>query len=198
MNIEKIIVSPGIMDDIKVTADKMTLMAKANECLVKTTFNEATFCVSPGDKPQEVVKRWQKETKRRSEKYQDSTAGKREAKEYRKNLVEKQKKHDNLIIELDKIDFTNDLSVLKWICNFQNTIDYRGVKVNSLKILSIFKKHGYFPNENVEIDFQKNDRENYTRYIIGQALDGLKYDDLIHPFVHFFVDKWKKAFLADY
>ena len=57
----------------------------------------------------------------------------------------------------------------------------------------LFGEHGYEPGVNTGDDFAVDDRENVGRYIIGQALDGIRSVGSPHPIIHKFATDWLSA-----
>ena len=99
--------------------------------------------------------------------------------------------------QLPNLDFANQEAVLDWICEFQDPSDHIGVAKNQGEVLKIFAEHGYQTSVNTGEAFNGEDRDNFARYIVGQALDGLKGDvGAIHQVVHKFTDDWKKKFAS--
>ncbi|OGZ11660.1 MAG: hypothetical protein A3D67_00515 [Candidatus Lloydbacteria bacterium RIFCSPHIGHO2_02_FULL_51_22] len=62
-------------------------------------------------------------------------------------------------------------------------------------VIATFAAKGYHPNVNCGQDFHGDDRDNFARYIIGQALGNLACVGAIHQVVQRFTNDWKKKFI---
>ncbi len=98
---------------------------------------------------------------------------------------------------LSNLNFADDVAVLDWLCEFQDPSDHVGVVKQPGEVLSTFAANGYHPNVNTGKDFNKNDRDNVARWIIGQALSDLACEvgAINHMVVHF-TEKWKQRFVS--
>lgn len=109
------------------------------------------------------------------------------ARENEERKEKMQRKHDILMEQLLNLDFNNQEALLDWICEFQNLSDYIGVVTDQEKVLGIFAEHSY------QKAFNREDRDNFARYIIGQVLSGLQGDTgAISQVVHKFHGKVEK------
>jgi hypothetical protein len=112
------------------------------------------------------------------------------ADERRSNM---QAKHDALMRSLAGLDFSNQVTVLDWLCEMQEPSDHVGVIVRRKTVLEAFAKHGFRPGVNCDADFRPESRENVHRWLVGQALDGLE-KIAIHSLIHKFASDWKAKF----
>lgn len=97
---------------------------------------------------------------------------------------------------LPSLDMNNDCAVLAWVCEMQEPSDHVGVIVRRETIVSAFEKAGYVAGANCGPDYRPGNRDNMFRYLVGQALDGLKNGPAIHPIIHKFADEWRREFTA--
>lgn len=89
-------------------------------------------------------------------------------------MIELKTTAENLMIELESLDFKNLRSILNWIKRFQPCSQRIELVYYNEKILSKFSENGFLPNANLDADFNNDDKENVAKYIIGQALNMLK------------------------
>ncbi len=100
-----------------------------------------------------------------------------------------QHRANQLSRKLPLLDFNNVDGLLDWLCEMEDPRDRIGVQVNSDLIREVFEGHGYKPNANVGNAFNENDRENYARWIIGQAIAPVYV-----PMVRSFTEKYRLRF----
>lgn len=105
-----------------------------------------------------------------------------------------QKKVDQLIERLDNLDFSDYEPVLDWIYNFQEPSDYTWVSFDKSQVISKFKNQGFDIGVNTGNDFNGEDVENVVKYLVGQALDGIKNVGAPHPIICKFINNWKQKF----
>lgn len=161
------------------------------------TFNDITLTADKDSTVTGIVAYFHSEMERRAEEYRNSPEGKAAAREQEERRKQKQLKHDELMRQLPNLDFNSDVAILDWLCEFQDPSDYIGVAKQQKVVLSTFAENGYFPNVNCGNDFNAEDRDNFARWLIGQALDGLQGEvGAIHQVIHKFTDDWKRKFLS--
>lgn len=158
-------------------------------------FNDVKLAAMRGASPADVVSDFTAEVKHQSDAYEKSEAGKQAAKNREERRSSAQAKHDALMAELTKLDFSNDAKVLDWVCRMQEPSDHAGVIVRTDTIVSAFESRGFVANANCGPDFKADDRDNSFRYLIGQALSGLSEGPAIHPIIHKFADQWRARWL---
>lgn len=184
-------------EHITEVARNMIALAEKTQEVVIADFNGITVVAKPGDKEQELTDYFNNQVARRRKEYENSPEGRRAAQETEERKQEMQRKYETLLQHLPNLDFKSDEAVLSWLCEFQNPSDYIGLKKDPKKVLEIFISHGYKPNANTGEVFNKDDRDNFARYIIGQALAGLECEvGAIHQVIHSFVGDWKTKFLS--
>jgi hypothetical protein len=156
-------------------------------------FNGVRVEAMPGATPDELVASWSAKMEAKAAAYWESPEGKALKAEQEDRRARIQSKADALMTALPRLDFTNDVAVLNWLCEMQEPSDHIGVIVPRTKIILEFKKRGYMPNVNCGQDFRPDDRENVFRWLVGQALDGLN-GPAIHGIIHKFAADWKAKF----
>lgn len=88
-----------------------------------------------------------------------------------------QKEVNQYIIRLNSLDFSDYESVLEWICKFEPISRTTGVVFDKDKILSIFKKNNFIPEDAIwRIDTNK-DLNAYAKCSIGTVLGFLNFGD---------------------
>ena len=188
---------PMAGENVNTTAHEMVTLAMKTRDTVKAKFNGIELTATSNSTADGIVAYYGEESKRRSEMYRNSPEGKKAIQENEERKVAMQKKHDALMQQLPSLDFTNDVAVLDWFTQFQAPSEHIGVGKQLSVVLTTFASHGYHPNVNTGKDFDVNDRDNFARYVIGQALAGLACEvGAIHKVFHKFADDWKKKFLA--
>ena len=179
------------------TAKRMVALAKQTKDTVKAKFNDIELTATSDSVPSAIVSYYNKESTRRAEAYRNSPEGKKAARESEERRRQMQQKHDALMQQLPNLNFADDVAVLDWLCEFQDHSDHIGVVKQQNVVLATFAAHGYYPNANTGTNFNKNDRDNFARWLIGQTLDGLQGEvGAIHQVIHKFANDWKKKFLA--
>lgn len=157
-------------------------------------FNDIELTATPDTEPDAIVAHYDRECETRATAYKNSPEGKRAAREAQERRTAAQATHDALMSRLPTLDWSDDAAILKWLCDMQQPSDHVGVAVSRNVIVSEFEKRGYRVGENCGKDYKDGDRENMVRYLIGQALDGLKNGPAIHPILHKFAADWRDRF----
>jgi len=187
----KIEVNPG--DHIDFYADRVAQAALESDVVMD--FSGVEFVVTKGKyNSSDIVEKWEKIRAELFEKYKNSPEGKAAAEASARDIAEKQKQIDELTNQLDILDFSNTEKVLDWCAAFQSPSDRIDTKRDKEKILNKFAENGYLPNVNLGSEYKPEDKDNSARYLIGQALDGIKQIGAIHQVFHKFYDEWKAKF----
>lgn len=177
-------------------AQQLIDRAKANGVDVEGDFNGIALRASSAESvtAEDLVNFYSQESERRSEEYRKSPEGIKAAEEAegRKNAL--QEKADQLVTQLDSLDFSNLEAVIDWIVNFQDASDHIGVSFDRKAVIDTFRSHGFDVGVNTGEDFNGEDAENTAKWLVGQALDGINSVGAIHQVVHKFAGDWKKKF----
>jgi len=176
------------------TAARMLVEAARDGTGAFGHFNDIRLNATPAATAESIVEFFNNETVRRHDAYKKSPAGKAAEVEREQRRRDAQATHDGLMVRLRTLDFSNDVAVLDWICAMQGASDHVGVIVRRETIASAFEKRGFVENANCGEDYRAGDRENMFRYLVGQALNGVKSGPAIHPIIHKFVGEWKAQF----
>jgi len=188
---------PMNSENVSTAAERMIALAKETKGSVTAKFNDIELTATEDSTVEDIVSGFHIKIAEDAEKYRTSPEGKRAARESEERKEEAQRKADALMEQLPNLDFANQEAVLDWICEFQGPSDHIGVVKNQGEVLKIFAEHGYQPGVNTGEAFNGEDRDNFARYIIGKALDGLRCDTgAIHQVIHKFTDDWKKKFAS--
>jgi hypothetical protein len=168
---------------------------KRNEEVVGT-FNGIDLVVSPESdlSADDLVQSFHEESEKRAEAYRKSPEGIKAAKEAEERKHNMQEKANQLIESLGSLDFSDYESVLEWMCNFQEASDHIGVSFDKSQVISTFKDHGFDIGVNTGDDFNGEDAENFAKYLVGKALDGINTVGAPHKIVHKFTNDWKQKF----
>lgn len=177
-------------------ADTMTLGAKLIAEPVHGEFNGVDLTVTENMSAEGIVAYFHAEIEKRSEEYRNSPEGIAAKLKREQEIVEKQARCDELVLQLESetFEFGNLPVLLDWLCAMQDVSDDIGTKVNVDKVVQIFATHGYIAGMNCEDDFNENDPHNWVGWLVGQALDGLLKIGAIHQVVHHFTKQWKEKF----
>lgn len=157
-------------------------------------FNDVELHAASGYAPTAIVSFYNEECERRAEAYRNSPEGKAAAAKSDRERASLQMKHDKLMARLPSLKWSSDADVLDWLCDMQPCTDRVGVIVRRSTIVQAFEKHGFKAGENTGADYKDGDRANMFRYLVGQALDGLKNGPAIHPILLKFSSEWRVRF----
>lgn len=157
-------------------------------------FNSVALTVDGNTTAAEIVAAFEREIKAAAEAYRNSPTGNADAAEREQRRRYAQIAHDALMSKLPNLDFGNQIAVLDWLCTMQEPSDHSGVIVRRETIVSFFEARGFVAGANCGPDYRPGDRDNTFRWLVGQALSGLKSGPSIHPILHKFAGEWKEQF----
>lgn len=202
-----IVYEPPIGTDIHSAAFDMVLLAVSEQDVVKAVFNGIELSTDPKtidpsidvfSAAKHIVDDFMLKRDIRDKEYRESPEGKSRQNEFAMRLRHNQKTVNAAVAELETLDFSDIAAVVDWFDKVTDPMDFRGVKVPSAKIVRIFKINGYLPCVNTGNNYNDEDKENFARYIIGQALLGLKSPiGRIHPVFKSFAKKWREKFIPN-
>lgn len=178
--------------DIVMAATRSGLGAKGK-------FNDIELSVPAGTDNNEaiaikLVEQYKRKMDDAREAYRTSPEGVAAAARDAEDIRQKQATIDGLMRDLDTLDFTDVEAVLKWCVDFQDPSDRIGTQRDSARILQVFADNGYVPGMNVGKAFDGNSMDNFAKYLVGQALDGVRSIGAVHQVIHSFYDEWRKKF----
>lgn len=181
-------------DDIKSIIKNMLEIAKERNELVVCEFNGAVAQINKHMSEEECYNLWTETLEIQGLAYRRSDECKQiEFKREQKRLKDKEM-YDNLMIDFEKIDFTNKLEVLNWLKAITLLTDNSTINDKNYIIKNKFLELGYKSNINCGKDYIKGDIENNYQYLIGQVLNGLQQAGAIHPILTELIPK----FLEEY
>ncbi len=175
-------------------AAKMLVAAAVQHGSAKGKFNDIELTADSKTRPEEILKYWEKVSAANADSYRNSEACKNAARDAEDRRLTMQKAAQSASAQLSNLDWLSDVAVLDWLCTLQPASDHVGVKVDRAMIVSEFERHGFHAGANCGDQYKEDDRENSFRYLVGQALSGLKDGPSIHPILLKFASDWKKKF----
>lgn len=161
------------------------------------TFNGIRIVAHAGDNAEKILRDYDAEIARRRAAYLASPEYATYAAERAATVARLAAQRDALMSALDSLDFTNDVAVLEWLRALQEPSDHVCVVIDRKRILTAFAAHGHQPNAHCGPDYREGDRNSEYRYLVGQALDGIREIGAIHGVYHHFHRKWKESHLRD-
>ena len=185
---------------ISLAAFEMVQLANKEQTTVTAVFNEIELSTDPDfdilRAANKIVEDFNLKLDLRLSEYRNSPEGKAKIIDLEIRKQQNQKIVNDAVAELNTLDFSNLAAVINWFDKVTNPTEFCGVKVPSAKIVQIFENHGYLPSVNLGENFNGEDKENFARYIIGQALLGLKSPvGRIHPVFKRFAKEWREKFI---
>jgi len=176
--------------------EKKAILHKGDDELkVFGKFNDITLVCRRDTTAESIVKDYKTQSDAKAEAYRNSSEGKRVAREAEERKQKMQLQMDEVMAELPNLDFSDLDAIITWLGKAQGPSNHTGVKTPHKKIITTFRKYGFKANVNCGNHFNDEDKENFARMLIGQALDNLKCDvHAIHPIFHKFADDWRKKF----
>lgn len=172
----------------------MRAQADAAGAVVTAQFNEVELVVAPGATQAAVKAEWHAELQRRSDAYRASPEGRAAAAKRVADVAAQQRDTDALIEEMRSTLNAEDIpGLIRWFDKLTDAADDVGVRSPSSEILTWFADRGYEPGVNTGSEYRPDDRENTARYLIGQALDGVRTCGVPHPIFHKFAAEWLSA-----
>lgn len=182
---------PG--EDIGSAARRLTKAAYVSG-YATGTFNDVVLEAHSDTAAYDVVMHYNRECARRRTEYEASPEGQAEIAARNDERQRLQSLHDELVAQLDILDFSNDSDVIDWLSQMQEPSDRIGVTVDRERILAAFRSHGLVPGMDVSPRFNSNDRASFYRWLVGQALEGIKTIS-IHGIFHKFAREWREKFV---
>lgn len=177
--------------------DHITMMVTCANLLqkpVRSDFNDIELVATQNDVVGGILAYFHKEQALRAKKYANSPAGIAIAILRNQEIASMKESANQLMQQLEVIDFDDFPALLDWMCAMQNSGDDIDVELNAIKILEVFERHGYIPNMNCANAFDENDPENYLGYIVGQVLHCIASRGHINQIVHHFAKLWREKF----
>ncbi|MBD3328802.1 hypothetical protein GF340_05910 [Candidatus Peregrinibacteria bacterium] len=182
--------------NVKQFAKQLIDRAKTDDVDVQGDFNGITLYVSAAEPGtvEDLVNFYSQESNRRVEEYRKSPEGKKAAEESEMLVITLQEKANSLMKQLDSIDFADLEAVIDWIVDIQEVSEYIGVSFDQQKVIDTFKSNGFDAGINTGDDFNKEDAENFAKYLVGQVLKGIGTYGVKSQNIHKFASEWKEKF----
>ncbi len=114
-----------------------------------------------------------------------------EISERQSEIQEAQTMINELLSQLERLQFADYKQVLTWLRDYQRAGDVYGVVKNPESVIAVFQAHGMTANMRMNEQFHQWEKDKVAEYIIGQALDGLAHDGAVHSSIHDFVEDWE-------
>lgn len=203
--------SDGYYGDMNTFAKHLIKESKKAKWSIMGIFNGYSFRIDDWDSEKKIMESCYSAMHTAKETYNNSDEG--------KNLKEKEiaernirtEKTRQIIEKLPTLDFSNDEDILDWIKVFAEESDMIRLSLSTKNdtllpsinmverekntiidnIIKKFEECWYYSEMNMEEKFNKNDKKNYTWYIIWQAIYNLKTYKSIHPAIGSFINDRK-------
>lgn len=162
---------------------------------VSMEFNGVTVVAQPGSTAIELYAQWSVEMDRRAEEYRNSPESKRAAREakVRKNTM--QRAVDELMQHLEILDYSNLDELIQFFDDLTDPSSHSDVSFDYQRIVDTFTQHGFIVGANTDFEFDEEDRDNFARYLIGQALSCLLSVGAVHSIYHQMAQDWRDKFV---
>jgi hypothetical protein len=96
-----------------------------------------------------------------------------------------------MIQQLETLDFKDVCALIGWLDKFEE----KGFTAEVADgIIKLFEVNGYQADVNTGDDFNGEDRENFARYLIGQALNNLATIRTVSRTYSSLAEQWRKKF----
>lgn len=177
-------------------AEEMVVLAKFTKRPCSTDFNGIELTATHESNADAIVDFYHHASERRAEEYRNSPEGKAAAAKALARKRALQLQMNSAMAELPKLDLSNLGEVIAWFGKIQPPSDRIDIKTPVEKIIPLFEEAGYVANANCGGEYDENDMENAGRYLVGQALAGLKEMGAIHQIYPHFEQQWRERFAA--
>ena len=172
-------------------AEDAVALAKERGLPVRFSFNDGVLTASEGRTAGDLCAEYDAELERRSAAYWTP-----------ERLAEKERKEDadreevkRLVSDLDVLDLADLRQAIRWLCWLEECA-FTHSPAPAERILEAFAEAGLYPNmlvraedESQEEWEEKNGEEGVMKWLIGQALDGVRHVGAPHQIVHSFAEK---------
>ena len=137
-------------------------------------FNGARFEAHDGDTEGAIVAKWEAAFKANGDRYAASPEGIAAAKEAEDRRIAAQWTIDLAMRRLESVDWSDESGPLEWLCAMADAADHVGVEYDRAHVVDTFHAHGFEVGVYCGDAFDGSSRGIFARWIIGQALDGIK------------------------
>lgn len=180
--------------DIASAAAELVEAAATSGKLAEGSFNDITLTAGRGTTAAQIVTRYHEELDARAEAYRKSPEGIAAKAKEKAETISRQATCDALMVEFATLDLTNDAALIDWLDRFQDPSDDMRIRKDVGVVVRALEAAGYVSGANCGPAFNEEDRDNYARYLIGQALSNLKHVGAIHQVFGTFHERWKAKF----
>jgi len=194
-----LVLNTTVGENITRVADRLVIAVKASpDQKARVNFNGITVVARRASTPSTLVSQFHKKLTAKARRASRTDRAKAQASKWAVYETSVQQKHDQLMLQLPGLDFTDISVVLDWIYEFQNSSDFIPVtNKDPLAVLDIFAQHGFYPLGKAEQSFDKKDKISLGQQIIRQALAGLACEvGAIHQVICYWIEDWRKQFIT--
>lgn len=181
--------SPTAGTHISEAIEKAISLATGHRDPVEFSFNGVCLIVNEESAPAEVEKLFYM-TLELNGKAHDTPIRRAEEEARRRKY---QEELDAFLPTLHALDMASQSDVLHWLCNFETLSSWTFVNFDRERVLAKFTEAGYVPSdfckdvdESVDQWRERVGRDGEFRWIVGQALDGIKHIGCPHQMIHTF------------
>lgn len=168
--------------------------AEALRARVQFKFNDSVVIATSHSTEAGLFAAWQQERDRLVAEYRNSPEGKRQQRESEDRKNSMQRAVDQLMQRFETLDYSNLDELVQFFDDLTDPSDYIGVSFDRGRVIDEFVQHGYGISANTGSAFDENDRENFARYLVGQALSGLQFVGAVHHIYHRMAQEWREKF----
>ena len=180
-------------ETIEETAKAMIALAKKHNCSVRSTFNERKLRAEPYYNVSTIIKKRELDQQKTLKRWVKSDEYKKEESELAIEIKQNKERATYLIKQLGKLNVTNKLQLINWLCELQKSSEYEKLDSKTIvKVLSTFSNGHYYPctdrTEHLE------DKDDVGRWIITEALETLKTTQMFPQQIQYLAKQWKQKF----
>jgi len=170
---------------------QLTEESQKNGGTVMGIHNDKKLEVSPDDSVQDVLDRYKAKSREAAAEYANSPKGIIAAATAQQDKVLRQAKIDQLIVDLETLDFTDFELVLEWFCAIEDA-KIIGVSFDKDRVISTFKDHGFDLDASLTLNVR--DAESLARFLIHESLNTIQLGNTPYQAIHYYTKDWKKKF----
>lgn len=172
-------------------ANAAVAMANANLQSVKFDFNGVAVIVWPGDLPDSVTARWDRDFDESAKRWRDSPEGIKHQEWVQSETERRQKIVDGLMGSLTKAIDRGLGSIVGWLATLSEFGDWNSLQWDKQWVVAELLAAGYQENEHAgQPPEWFNTQERMGRYIVGQALNCMANGMPPHPMLQMFAYKY--------
>ncbi len=161
-------------------AIELARLASQHEESCTWIYEGVAMIAHPNSKPQDVLQKFWEEQERKAQ--------------IEALMFASQSVIDGAMQRLENLDFTNLDELVMFFATLTEPSNHFGVTIDGQRIVETFTRHRFYMNCNTGQHFDKQDRENFARYLIGQGLGQLWRFKCIHKSYVQFAQQWRLQF----